>query len=264
MAKKNPGIAEARKAINVDAYVSKGGLKTLYPHPNEIFGPFLDSLEGQTVERVVVQTMNPVATREEGGETHQAFGRMKVEALLGDEDQFGSRQTVGKVYVFDHKNAHYVVYGGHRAMVCLNLHILTADQLFNVSATDETFGNDATNRILDSIAEQQAQWEQHAAELQAITLDTSATQRALGDLLIRGVGTVSNDGTGFGGEVVSNAARLISDPTSRYAFDADGKITGWTLQQALTQTITDRTYINQAPQKTLNVVRAVRGVLSLN
>lgn len=267
MAKKNQNtIEEARKEIAVDAYVSEGGLKTIYPHPRQIFEPFLDRLAGDfPVERVTVETMRPVATREEDGGEHKAYGRMKVEALIGDVDSFDHRITVGKIYVFDHKNAHYIIYGGRRAMACLNLHVLSADSLFTVNATDGSFGNEQTNRLLDNLYADNEAWIAHVNALQSISLDRAALDRALGELLIRSVSPVkTDDGFGFGSEIVANSAKLLTDGTSRYSVDPDGNTNAWNVLQSVTQGVSSRTYMNQAPHKTLAVVNAVRGVFNVN
>ncbi len=256
-------ITSAREAIEVDAYVSEGGLKVHYPHPKEVFGPFVDRLADLPVERVTVNTMRPVKTREEGGREHLAYGRMQVEALIGDEDIYGHRVVVGKVYVFDHKNAHYVIYGGRRAMVCLNLHLMKADQLFTISATDAQFGSNETNILLDRIEADNAEWIQHVNQFQGTELDRAGAERLLGGLLVRSVGPATHS-TGFGSEIVAGAAKLLSTGTSRYAISQDGRTNAWNVLQSVTQQITDRVYMNQAPQKTLTVVNAFKEELGFS
>lgn len=262
--KTSNSLAEARAEIDIDAYVSEGGLKVHYPHPKQIFEPFLDRLADFPVERVIVNTMKPVATREDSGTEHKAFGRMKVEAIIGDEDDWNHRISVGKIYVFDHKNAHYIIYGGRRSMTCLNLHVLSADHLFTVNATDASYGQETTNRILDRLYEDNQQWIDHVNALKGVDLDEEGVRRVLGDLLIRSVYPVNTDnGYGFGSEIVSNSAKLLTEGTSRYAV-VEGHTDGWNVLQSMTQGVTDRVYMNQAPLKTLTIVNAVKAALNLN
>lgn len=252
-------LGAALKEIDVDAYVSEGGIKTHYPHPKEIFGPMLDRVSKLPVSKVVVETSRPVETRDEAQKSHKAYGRMKVEVFVGDEDGFGHTAVIGKVYVFDYKQPQYIVYGGRRAMVCLNLHVLSADKVVIVPGQDKDFGNGSTIQLVDSIGADAEAWHKHVTSMQAKTFSRKGLHEVLGNLLVKG----TDPAAGFGPELVANAAGLLTDGKSRYSIGKDGDATvdGWNVLQAMTQGITDRAYINVAPTKTLAVVQAVSGII---
>lgn len=255
MSKAKNSVSMALEAIDVDAYVSDGGIKVHYPHPKEIFSPFIERIAGLPGQvDIKVDTMKRVETREEEGQTHRAFGRMRVEAIVGSDDEWGHRGVIGKLYVFDHKNPHYIVYSGRRAMVCLNLHIMRAAQLVTVSGQDKTFGQTAADDLLDKFEQDNAEWIEHVTKLSGLSLDKNGVDRLLGSLLSKTVR--KSAGISFGTEAVAGAAKLLGDRNSRYARDAEGGSDAWNVLQAITQQNTDRSYLNQEPAKALSVVSA--------
>lgn len=189
----------------------------------------------------------------EDGTLNIAYGRVKVETKLPASFQaMGMVGKIGMVYGLDTQKPIIKVYTGTEVSACTNLTVFRALDLFQVGML-ENFSTvydhvqQYTDRIYDTIEKYKIMVEQ----LKNQKFEQNTLNQALGKLLNA---SIANNYIGV--QPIISAARELANPKSMY-HAKDGITDGWNLYNSITDHITHKSDILDAPSKTLMISNLV-------
>ncbi len=241
-----------------ERWVPRGGRsRMVYPTPRELTAPFLEQLvplnhHGVTLH---VATSHPNSVQSASTETmHTAYGRVLIEARVGELNDADHWKSIGFVYSLDQKTPEVQVYSGYLAQACLNLAIFRKDAYLKADLLRG--GEEAiyrmTKQFVDSFGDDEQRFVRQVDRLKEVVWGPDEIDRHIGRLY-RHVVTKGS----FGSSTLNYALKLLSDPNSRYAIGQDGRISAWGFYSALTQYVTDKAYLNVRAEKTLQITEQV-------
>lgn len=218
-----------------------------FTQPNEIIGPFLDSINYDN-EPIKIKVQNEVVN--ENVEDHIrniAYPRFLVEVDRGPDERLpGYSSVMGLLVALDTGKPTMKTYSGQEVMACLNLSIFNASDLHSqdfLKSHQSLF--DAAKRFYDNESRQIEQYAAVNYKLINTYLTQEEVNRALGTLLRKA------NRTGLGTSPIVNAAKLLEDSKSVYYQQGDMQLGNF--YNSITQGITDGKDIFSKPEKSLAV-----------
>lgn len=236
-------IPALEEVLQSKAYVKNNGVS--FATPTQYVEPFLSLLPSFDATKLDVDYSKPVVNRNADGTQNVAYGRVKVEYDMGLE-VIGHQYRLGMIYALDLQNPYIEVYLGPRATACMNLHIFNAAHISRANILgDITRTYQEAQQYLDE-AEATVQPFRHMVEMMQ---HDNLSPRALNELLGASLRRACNNDVGS--TAIVYATKALHNPSSRY-FIPDGEdTTRWNVFNAITQYITDKVDIADAPRKSL-------------
>lgn len=229
-------------------YVKDGGMD--YRHPDYYLEPFLKAVDPEK-EKYRILVDSPVVNENVGdGFKNIAYGRIMVEAFLGEEiPEF--QETLGIVVALDRKEPVMKVYMGQNATACMNLTVFNAEHLFEQSMlTNFQDIYDRVGRFLDNRMQERKKFEQGLDRLMNYKMSHVELNEKVGYLLRAG------NMTDLGSTPIVQASRWLDDNKSRYFVGEEG-CTGWHLYNTITQSITNSGDFVTRPNKTIKLAQLI-------
>lgn len=218
-----------------------------FPSPKQLVEPFFAAtgLDGEPVE---VEIQGEVKNENEDETVNIAYPRFAVKIDFGPDDNLpGYTSNIGMIVALDVSKPIVKVYSGQSVQTCMNLCIFGADEIF----TQDIFSDRLVmwNKVEDWKRlknEQIAHYKEIDRLLNTTFLDSKAIDQKVGDLLRRGRNSIGMNN-------ISNAVKMIDNPSSQYAVEADGTIILNKLYNALTYSIGGSVDLISRPNKTLSL-----------
>lgn len=236
--------------------------RVIFDSPRDFFEPYMEFAEGVADainEDIVAHAdySHEVSNQNADDSYNTSYGRARVEFRIPGLNMSIANETFtqvfGVIYAFDLSSPEVIVYAGRNANSCLNLHIFNASNVYKTDyLTGTAMAFQTFQRYMDGFQEEMDQFEITVERLMTEKWRRDQLNQKLGQLLVHVVSDVS-----FGTSALNHAVKLLHDPGSRYAVDAEGSTSPWNVLQALTQYVTDKTPVNIAPTKTHQMAREV-------
>lgn len=249
---------EIRDLYESKTWVSNSRIQ--YDPPHGIIGPFIDFIE-PLVDTVGVELVSSysheVVNKNDDGSRNVSYGRVKIEARIGnshlvqfDREQNTFQEVAGLIYAFDLGTPEIIVYHGSRAQSCLNLMVFNSEDTRSFNYAKD--GTDGAFSTLDGYMKDFGFKVEQQRELIERLMNTHwplpLLEQNIGKMLIH----VINNGS-FGSAAVNAAVKSLFDPSSKYAVHSSGGTSAWNVLQALTQYVTDKSYLNVGPEKSFQM-----------
>lgn len=241
-------------------WVGKLNSRVVFGSPAEMLSPFYEIVTplSETIGmELKIDASHDVINKNDDDTRNISYGRVKIEALIGNgQHVIGQNaaenisETVGLIYAFDLGHPEIIVYHGTRVMSCLNLMVFGATDVRRFRYLQE--GTEKAYEYINDYASSFGRkTEEHAAiikKLMDTNWDKDDVNTNVGKMLIHT--TLNNS---YGSAAVNALVADLVNPKSKYALNNNGSTTAWNVLQALTQHVTDKSYLNVAPVKTLQM-----------
>ena len=245
----------------------KKGSRVKLPTPRELVEPFIEAME--PLEEYGIEwkatTSHGVQVQGHGGELHTAYGRVLVEAHVGQVNEVGMKPTFGFVYGLDLSAPEIQAYCGwaeNQVFACLNLLILGARDLqrFPLLAGGDASGIEAIRGFVREFGRHNDEVVEKVNTWKATYLDEEELHELIGRLFVR----VSSGQARFPASVLRSGVKRLYDPqNTRYSLTPEGGVDLWTMFNSMTQTLRDKAYPNVYAPNTYGLYQEILGGVEL-
>tara|TARA_B110000503_G_scaffold142181_1_gene238148 strand:- start:2551 stop:3450 length:900 start_codon:yes stop_codon:yes gene_type:complete len=260
---------EAAAILDSKTYVGQNS-RVRYDSPLEMITPFLDVVTpirdsiGMDLT-INLDASNPVTNLNDDDTENTSWGRVRCEVVLNGEINIqathpalidarstaeGFREVIGFIYAFDLGVPEVIVYHGSRATSCLNLMIFGAQKVrkFNYAQDGVEAAHGEVINYLRNAGEEIERQRAFIQRLMNTYWSADQLHLNIGKMLTHV--TLKNT---FGQAALISAVKDFNDPKGKYTLNENGGMTAWNFLQALTQYVTDKSYINVSPIKTFQI-----------
>lgn len=227
-----------------------------FMHPKSIIQPFLDSIDFQDDENMVVKVQSPVVNDNLDGTSNIAYPRFALEVSRSLDNSLSETYTnvFGVLAAMDIGKPTVKVYSGFNAKACTNLTVFNAEHVYSQDLL-QNFANlwKMVKSYHDMNEEKVEEYKAVHEKLINTFLDNERVNNTLGKAL-----RIANK-YGLGTTPVVGAAKLLDNRKSIYYFEKETSL--YNVFSAITQGITDSPEIVTRPDKTVAAAR-ILGIMN--